>query len=105
MNPMHHLNVTHTTTEAADTCVLCGQRSLRKSGLTLSVEKGGPVCRDCGKKHAPNLVALVDLAGTAQRVGRIGKHTLVPPLEALLDLARVAEEYNSTSSGTVGKAA
>jgi hypothetical protein len=38
-------------------------------------------------------VALIDLAFTAQRVGRIGHHTLVPPMTALLDLARAAEDY------------
>jgi hypothetical protein len=51
------------------------------------------VCRNCGKKHAPTLVALLDLASTASRVGRIGHHTLVPPMTALLDLARAAEDY------------
>jgi hypothetical protein len=51
------------------------------------------VCRECGKEHAPVLVALLDLACTAARVGHLGRHTLVPPLDALLDLARVAEDY------------
>ena len=46
------------------------------------------VCRACGQKHAPSLVALLDLAGTAERVGRIGRHSVFPPLGALLDLAR-----------------
>jgi hypothetical protein len=36
----------------------------------------------------------VELAHVADRVGRIGRHTLVPPLDALLDLARAAENYN-----------
>jgi hypothetical protein len=56
-----------------------------------------PACRECGKKHAPVLAALLDLAGTAKRVGRIGRHTLFPPLTALLDLARAAEDYLHTS--------
>ena len=50
----------------------------------------------CGRKHAPSLVALLDLAHVAERVGRIGRHTLVPPLDALLALARAAEEYTHT---------
>jgi hypothetical protein len=33
----------------------------------------------------------------AERVGRIGRHTLVPPLGALLDLAHAAEDYSHSS--------
>lgn len=96
---MHRLTVTAETTDFIDTCTLCGKRSLKKSGLALCLESGSaPVCRDCGKRHAPNLVALMDLAGTAERVGHIGRHTLVPPIEVLLDLVRVAEDYLSTSA-------
>jgi hypothetical protein len=40
---------------------------------------------------------LLDLAQVAERVGRIGRHTLSPPLGALLDLARAAEDYTHTS--------
>jgi len=60
------------------------------------------VCRSCGKKHAPSLAALLDLERVAQRVGRIRRHTLVPPFEALLDLARAAEVYTA-SAGEFGK--
>jgi hypothetical protein len=56
------------------------------------------VCRRCGKQHAPSLTALLDLAGAAERVGRIGRHTVFPPLGALLDLARAAENYTGTST-------
>jgi hypothetical protein len=42
---------------------------------------------------APELTALIDLAAVAERVGRIGRHTLVPPMAALLDLARAAEQF------------
>ncbi len=51
------------------------------------------MCRECGKKEAPHLEALLLLAQVAERVGRIKRHTLVPPLEALLELAGAAEEY------------
>jgi hypothetical protein len=63
------------------------------------------VCSECGKKHAPTLAALVDLAGVAERVGRIGRHTLVPPLGALLELARAAENYSTNSAGSCCPAA
>ena len=33
------------------------------------------------------------LADAAERVGRIGRHTVVPPMTALLELARAAENY------------
>ena len=52
-----------------------------------------PVCRDCGRKHAPSLAALVHLATEAERIARIGRHTVFPPLTSLLDLARAAENY------------
>jgi hypothetical protein len=39
------------------------------------------------------LAALMSLADAAERVGRIGRHMVVPPMTALLDLARAAEHY------------
>jgi hypothetical protein len=79
---------------SSDFCCLCGGHATSGEGPQLyRADSGDAVCRNCGKKHAPWLVALLDLAGTAQRVGRIGRHTLVPPLTALLDLARAAEDY------------
>jgi hypothetical protein len=63
------------------------------------------VCRPCGKKHAPSLVALLDLAHVAERVGRIGRHTLVPPMGALLDLARAAESYTDAAPAAARQAA
>jgi hypothetical protein len=39
----------------------------------------------------------VDLARVAERVGRINRHTLVPSLGALLDLARAAENYSHSA--------
>ena len=53
------------------------------------------VCRDCGKEHDPSLASLLDLACAAERVGRIGRHTVIPPMAALLDLAHAAENYTS----------
>jgi hypothetical protein len=57
-------------------------------------DSSDPVCKECGRKHAPSLVALVHLADEAERVARIGRHTVFPPLTALLDLARAAETYH-----------
>jgi hypothetical protein len=75
-------------------CALCGKSIIQASGPHLYLgESAETVCRDCGKRQAPELVALLDLAGVAARVGRIGRHTLVPPMAALLDLARAAEQF------------
>lgn len=79
---------------ADECCGLCGGKTPNAAGPALCVgDSGVAVCKSCGRKHAPTLAALVDLAGVARRVGRIGRHTLVPPMTALLDLARVAEHY------------
>ena len=43
------------------------------------------------------LVALLDLAHVADKVGRIGRHLLTPSMESLLDLARAAENYSHAS--------
>jgi hypothetical protein len=80
--------------ESSDSCDLCGRETSSGDGPhLLRADTHNRVCRNCGSKHAPSLVALLDLARTAQRVGRIGHHTLVPPMTALLDLARAAEDY------------
>jgi hypothetical protein len=52
-----------------------------------------PVCQACGQRHASPLAALLQLAGEAERVGRIGRHSVFPPYTALLDLARAADRY------------
>jgi hypothetical protein len=56
-----------------------------------------PVCRSCGKKGAPAMIALLDLAHTAERVGKSCRHLLTPPMESLLDLAHAAETYSHIS--------
>ena len=48
------------------------------------------------------LAALVQLADEADRVGRIGRHTVFPPYTALLDLARAADRY-ATSRAEAAK--
>ena len=54
------------------------------------------VCRSCGKRYAPHLLALLDLAQAAERVGRTSRYLLVPPMESLLELARAAENYSTS---------
>jgi hypothetical protein len=75
-------------------CVFCGKFCDSGDGPQLLVaESREVVCRDCGKKRAPSLVALLDLARVAQKVGHIGRHSVSPPLTSLLALARAAENY------------
>lgn len=77
-------------------CPLCGRPAGAGDGPRLcAADSHQPVCRSCGKKHAPALAALAELAHTADRVGRIGRHTVFPPLAALLDLAHAAENYTA----------
>lgn len=84
--------------EDSAVCSCCGKRNLDADGPYLArADTLEVVCRECGKKHAASLVALLDLAGVAQRVGRIGRHSVSPPMTALLDLARAAENYTHES--------
>jgi hypothetical protein len=79
-------------------CPACGARNLSKKGPRLfPVDGDEPICRDCGKRLAPNLIALLDLAHVADKVGRRGRHLLTPSMESLLDLARAAENYSHSS--------
>ena len=76
-------------------CPKCGEHYDGRGGLRLFAEDHDrPVCRTCGKKLAPTMVALLDLAHAAERVARSGRRLLTPPMESLLDLARAAENYS-----------
>ncbi len=88
----------HPTATTEDVCSCCGRSTHAAGGPRLSrADRMDTVCRDCGKKHAPSLVALLDLARAAERVGRMSRHTVCPPMTALLDLARAAENYTSSA--------
>jgi hypothetical protein len=77
-----------------EACGLCGQVVTVAVGMQLILAgSSAPVCSDCGRKHAPSLAALVNLAEAASRIGRINRHSVFPPLTALLDLANAAEKY------------
>jgi hypothetical protein len=81
---------------AHDPCALCGRHTVSggRPQLVLA-DTLDVVCRDCGRKHDPSLASLLDLACAAERVSRIGRHTVIPPMAALLDLAHAAENYTS----------
>lgn len=88
------------------TCALCSHGVKPTAGPRLFLgDSDEVVCRECAKRQAPDLVALLDLAVVAERVGRIGRHTLVPPMAALLDLARAAEQYAECKTGPLRQAA
>ncbi len=79
-------------------CPKCGQGYLGRTGLGLFAENHEqPVCRTCGKKGAPTMAALLDLALTAERVGKSCRRLLTPPMASLLDLAHAAEAYSHTA--------
>jgi hypothetical protein len=80
-------------------CPSCGQQhALGALGPHLFLESHhDPLCRGCSKKVAPAMAALVELAVTAERVGRRCRHLLTPPMESLLDLARAAENYSDST--------
>jgi hypothetical protein len=81
-----------------DCCGLCGRPVVAPPGALVALaENDDPVCLECTHRHEPALAALVRLGLTAERVGRIGRHGVFPPLTALLDLARAAESYTSAA--------
>lgn len=78
-----------------DFCPLCDRPLRAGNGPGICLDSGSDqVCSRCAREEAPALAALLDLARTAERVGQIGRHTLVPPLAELLNLAQAAENYN-----------
>jgi hypothetical protein len=94
LTAMTDLVIHYSYSTETESCALCGGRTGSRGPQLHRAQTGDVVCRTCGKEYAPSLVALLDLACTAERVGRIGRHNLVPPLTSLLDLARAAENYS-----------
>lgn len=91
---MTPLLVSHSPLPATIPCPLCATSVSVAAGLQLVTADGQrTVCLACGRKHAPALAALLALADEARRVGRIGRHLVVPPYAALLDLARAADTF------------
>lgn len=98
---MIQLLVRYSPTAVHDACPLCGQGVSQPAGPQLVLAgTDRPVCYPCGKRHDPPLAALVQLADEAQRVGKIGRHTVVPPYTALLDLAQAADNFATKAPPT-----
>ena len=96
--PMQRFIIHFASEPCESCCPACGTLDSSKKGPRLfPVDGDEPICRDCGKRLAPNLVALLDLAHVADKVGRLGRHMLTPSMESLLDLARAAENYSHSS--------
>lgn len=82
------------STPVSDPCPLCGKETTTPAGTQLVLaESKQPVCDPCAKRHDPTLAALAALADEAERVGKIGRHTVVPPYAALLELAQAADNF------------
>lgn len=94
---MSQLLVRFSSSSISDLCALCGEKTTIPAGTQLVLAGTQQlVCQGCGKRHDPALAALVQLADEAERVGRIGRHTVVPPYTALLELAQAADNFAST---------
>ncbi len=100
------MTIQHREHAGNEPCGVCGEALLLKAGMGLILSATDqPVCRGCGRKQAPHLAALLELAQAAERVGKVCRHILVPPMESLLDLARAAEDYSISRVKTLEKAA
>jgi hypothetical protein len=92
----HRLTIAVREGAANYNCALCSRPLSQAEDLCLCLENDMcRVCGSCGVEHDPALAALLDMAKVAERVGRMGRHVLVPPLGALLELAHAAESYSS----------
>jgi hypothetical protein len=75
-------------------CGVCGSPIAPAGGPALFLAEGSAaVCRECGDRHAPSLAALLYLGRVAERVGRVGRHTLTLPIRMMIDLTHAAEMY------------
>ncbi len=90
------------STSSQEPCGLCQNDTTAPAGCQLRLaESTLLVCDACARVHAPELLALVRLGDTAGRVGRIASFGIFPPMAALLDLAKAAEEYTAKTSPPV----
>jgi hypothetical protein len=82
----------------SDRCPLCDAQVVHRPGPRLFLrDSEHAVCRECGKGTSPRLLELLDLASVAEKVGQRCRPLLTPPMEALLELARAAENYSHLS--------
>ena len=95
---MERFTIRFVSASSHSSCPMCGQGQHGRQGPGVFAEDHDtPLCRPCGKKMVPSMVALLDLALAAEKVGRLCRHLLTPPMASLLDLARAAENYSETS--------
>ncbi len=95
---MERFTIRFVSASSHSSCPMCGQGQHGRQGPCVFAEDHDtPLCRPCGKKMVPSMVALLDLALAAEKVGRLCRHLLTPPMASLLDLARAAENYSETS--------
>lgn len=95
---MTELHVEHSADGFEGECCRCGQQLHFDPGPRLvRADDHRPVCVRCGEQSSPALAALINLAGSAERVGRIGRHTVIPPYASLIELARAAENYKDAA--------
>lgn len=77
------------------TCGVCQDETTEPPGCQLTLDSGAMICIPCARRHSPILLALVGLSQSAERAGRIAAHGIFPPMTALLELAKAAEEYSA----------
>ncbi|MGH9900273.1 MAG: hypothetical protein ACRD68_00360 [Pyrinomonadaceae bacterium] len=54
-------------------CALCGDERVSSAGPELYIaDSSEMVCHECGREHAPLLVALIDLGGAAEGYAAVG---------------------------------
>lgn len=90
---------------AGAACAVCGHAVPPRAGPQLCVsETLAAVCGGCGRKHAPALTALIDLARVAERVGHASRRNpLRLPVAMLLEMTRISEDF-CTSLAPEGRA-
>ena len=82
------------STDCRVCCPVCGNEAIWGKGPRIvSADSAEPLCLACGRNQAPHLIALLDLAQTADKVGRHSRHLLTPSMKSLLELARAAETF------------
>lgn len=79
-------------------CGCCGETMIVEVGLQLMTPEHVPVCCRCGRNEAPSLQSLIELATTAERIGKIAQHTPWLPLKAHLEMAHAAEKFAGSIS-------
>jgi len=62
-----HLAIKINESSSEYVCAVCGDERISASGLELFLaDTWDVVCAECGREHAPLLVALLDLGGAAE---------------------------------------